>query len=66
MRRERTVPIVPVNAPRDSWWVCADDQFAARLKAREADMRLSKLGQQESPAYAPSVHTHHRKKIQEI
>lgn len=62
----RIVIAAPVNAPSDSWWVCDDSLFTARLHAREDAMRLSKLGQFESPVSAPSVHVYRPRKRQEI
>lgn len=67
MKATNTIVVsAPVNAPSDSWWICDDQEFSTRLHQREEAMRLSKLGQQESPSYAPSVYVYRPRKRQEI
>ena len=53
----RPKPVTPVamapkvNAPAESWWVCPDAEFSARLQSRLEAMRASR----ELPAYAPEA-----------
>ena len=56
---DRVMPTIPENAPSSSWWCCPDSEFHGRLEQRVEAMRLSKLGQQDQPAYAPNVRTPH-------